>query len=387
MFTNVWYIAARSEELTNKPMKVQLLGCDFVLYRDPDGKAVCLSNVCPHRGASLAQGSCKDDGSIACPYHGWQFNGSGSCTQILSRKDEDPNSVAPGVKIDAYPTQEKYGFIWAFLGDEPETAAPIVEIPEFEDESFRSGTHSEIWQTNYHWAKFANLDLVHLPVVHGIKFQNQENPYAPPPFELTETDHGFTNVYYPSAGIRKGGEWEKLREDGEAQTVESVLRFHISGLLLHGKVEIGGVGSGMHNIFYEFSTPIDEQTTAMHYIFFRNFMLDPAIDPEHVKRNLANVHQDKAIAEAQQPKIAPTGPEPNGLYTTDEDSQIQLYWKQMAKLRERGWQIDQVAWAQAKQDGRYRVIPSPLRRKDPKGWVHDPVPRFAPGSQFAVAAE
>ena len=387
MFTNVWYIAARSEDLTDKPLKVQMLGCDFVLYRDPDGTASCLSNVCPHRGASLAQGSCKDNGSIACPYHGWQFDGEGACTQILSRKDEDPQSIAPGVKIDAYPTEEKYGFIWAFLGDEPENAAPIVEIPEFDDGSFRSGTHSEIWQTNYHWAKFSNLDLVHLPVVHGIKFQNQDNPYAPPPFELTETEHGFTHLYYPSAGIRKGGEWEKLREDGQAQKVESMMQFNIAGFLLNGKVEIGGVGSGMHNVFYEFSTPIDEQTTAMHYIFFRNFMMDPAIDPEHVKRNLANVRQDKAIAEAQQPRIAPTGPEPNGLYTTDEDSQIRLYWKHMARMRERGWQIDQVAWAQAKHDGRYRVIPSPRRRTDPQGWVHGTVPRFAQGSQFAVAAE
>ncbi len=387
MFTNIWYVAARSEDLHEKPLKVRMLGCDFVLYREPTGKAVCLSNVCPHRGASLATGKCKEDGSIACPYHAWQFNGEGQCTKIASRRDEDPQQVAPGVKIDAYPVQEKYGFIWTFLGDEPESAAPIIDMPEFNDDSFRSTTHSEIWETNYHWAKFSNLDLVHLSVVHGIEFQNQDNPFAPPPFELTEVDDGFNLVHYPTGGIRKGGTWEKLREDDKPKQVESRMKFRVSGITLNGKVEIGGVGSGMHNVFYEFSTPIDDQATAMNYIFFRNFMMEPEIDKEHLKRNLMNVHQDKAIAEAQQPRIAPVGPDPNGLYTYDEDSEIQLYWNLMAKLRERGWQIDRKAWAEALQDGRYRAIPSPVRKQDPHGWVHEEVPRFAKGATFAVAAE
>ena len=99
MFTNVWYVAARSEDLEDGPLKVTMLGCDFVLFRDQQGKAACLSNVCPHRGASLADGKPQEDGTLACPYHGWQFNGSGKCTLIPSRRDEDPQDVAPGVKL------------------------------------------------------------------------------------------------------------------------------------------------------------------------------------------------------------------------------------------------------------------------------------------------
>ena len=85
MFTNVWYVAARSDDLQEKPLQVRMLGCDFVLYREP------------------------------------------------------------GAKIDAYPTEERNGFIWAFLGDEPERAAPIIDMPEYYDDSFRSTTHSEAW--------------------------------------------------------------------------------------------------------------------------------------------------------------------------------------------------------------------------------------------------
>jgi phenylpropionate dioxygenase-like ring-hydroxylating dioxygenase large terminal subunit len=382
MYTNVWYVAARSEDLKDEPFLVRMLGCDFVLYRDLKGEAACLSNVCPHRGASLADGKTDGNGSLACPYHGWQFNGQGQCTLIPSRRDEDPQDVAPGIKTDAYPTVEKYGFISTFLGDEPENAAPLFEIKEWDDEAFRGTPYSEVWNANYHWAKFSNLDLVHLPVVHGIQFQNQENPIAPPPSEVEDLENGFTLVYYPSAGIRKGGKWEDLRDGDEAKKVKSQLVFGTAGFMLHGKVEIGGVGSGMHNVFYEFSTPIDEQTTAMHYIFFRNFMLDPNVDEEHVKRNLANVHQDKAIAEAQRPKIAMVEPDPDGFYTEDEDPLIKRYWNLMAGMREWGWQIDRQTWAEAGRDGRCRVVPSPLRGKETKGWAHDPVPRFAKGSAF-----
>jgi phenylpropionate dioxygenase-like ring-hydroxylating dioxygenase large terminal subunit len=133
MYTNVWYVAARTEELKDKPLYVKMLGSDFVLFRDNEGKPACLSNACPHRGASLANGSCSEDREIICPFHGWQFNGVGTCTRIPAVGDDDPQTDAPGVKIDSYPTIEKQGLIWTFLGDEPDQAKPILDIPELDD--------------------------------------------------------------------------------------------------------------------------------------------------------------------------------------------------------------------------------------------------------------
>ena len=60
---------------------------------------------------------------------------------------------------------------------------------------------------------------------------------------------------------------------------------------------IAGAGTGIFNMFYELSTPVDEETTKMYYIFFRNFMLEPENDAMHVERNLKNIFQDKANAE------------------------------------------------------------------------------------------
>ena len=77
MYTNVWYVAESSENISDTPVLVRMLGRDFVLFRDPDGRPVCLSNVCPHRGSSLARGKC-EAGTISCPFHGWQFNRDGN---------------------------------------------------------------------------------------------------------------------------------------------------------------------------------------------------------------------------------------------------------------------------------------------------------------------
>ena len=78
MFINFWYVAEESEKLTDQPLHVRMLGQDFVLFRDSSGTAHCLSNVCVHRGASLAHGKIKGD-CVECPYHGWQYGGDGFC--------------------------------------------------------------------------------------------------------------------------------------------------------------------------------------------------------------------------------------------------------------------------------------------------------------------
>ena len=56
MLINLWYVAEWSEKLKSEPIKVQMLGQKFVLFRDEQGKAHCLSDVCLHRGGSLGGG-------------------------------------------------------------------------------------------------------------------------------------------------------------------------------------------------------------------------------------------------------------------------------------------------------------------------------------------
>jgi phenylpropionate dioxygenase-like ring-hydroxylating dioxygenase large terminal subunit len=174
--------------------------------------------------------------------------------------------VAPGARTDAYATVEKYGLIWVCLGDEPEAASPIFDMPEWGNDAFRFTSTAEIWEADYHTAKFTNLDYVHLPVVHGILFQGNENPIQAPRHHVTATEHGFQSVMRVNAAPSPGV-WSELRAQGTE--VESIMKFFVPGLTLRGQVEIGGVGSGQFNIFYEFTTPIDEHRTMMRHYFLR----------------------------------------------------------------------------------------------------------------------
>ena len=178
MYTNLWYVAESSSVVADQPVRVRMLGRDFVLFRDDVNQVACLSDVCPHRGSSLSRGKCQGDGTVSCPFHGWRFDRHGSCSKIPSQQNPD-GDIPHGAKIDAYPVEEKYGLIWVFLGDDVENALPIIDIPEIESDDWRHAHYSDVWHANQHWSKMTDLDHVHLPIVHGIDFGG-DNPFRPP---------------------------------------------------------------------------------------------------------------------------------------------------------------------------------------------------------------
>ena len=83
MFINFWDAAELRDNVTDDPVAARMLGQDFVLFRDTSGVVHCLSNVCAHRGAALADGKVRKD-CVECPYHGWQYDGAGKCLSIPS---------------------------------------------------------------------------------------------------------------------------------------------------------------------------------------------------------------------------------------------------------------------------------------------------------------
>lgn len=369
LFANVWYIADWSENVTEHPAKVKMLGREFVVFRDLEGRAVCLSNTCCHRGASLAQGKRQADGTLSCVFHGWCFDARGQCTRIPSQADPIAG-IPPAAKVDSYPVQEKHGLVWVFLGDRPDEAPPVFDMPEDADPAWRRVTFSDTWKANVHWAKMVDLDQVHLHIVHGIPL-NEDNPSRPSEHAVEWFDGGF-RTHFVSRPPPRDGAWAAMRT--ERTEVNSYLTFYLAGFTLYGSIQIGMPGSGFCNVFYSMSTPIDEENTKMYLIAFRNFMLEPEKDKDHLERNLRNVYQDKAIAEGHLPKRAPdvTGFPP---ITVDrEDRLLQAYWQLLRGLREKGWQIDRLQADQCERNGEVRVIPSPARRASPADWVYQSVP-------------
>ena len=134
MFINFWYPMALSKELGDAPFQSDALGQSFVLFRDHEGNPHCLANTCIHRGGSLGAGKLKD-GCIECPYHGWQYNGDGQCVHIPTLR---ANTKIPSrARVDTYPVVERYGLVFAFLGDLPEEERPpILDLKEWDKDGW-----------------------------------------------------------------------------------------------------------------------------------------------------------------------------------------------------------------------------------------------------------
>lgn len=125
---NHWYAVAQSSEIKDKPVSIILWKNNIVLYRDSQGKIHALENRCPHRHVKLSDGQVIGD-DIECVYHGWRFDGQGSCKFIPYLT---PKQKLPLCRIRRYQVKELNGFIWLFLGDGDAEEVSPLPIPEWE---------------------------------------------------------------------------------------------------------------------------------------------------------------------------------------------------------------------------------------------------------------
>ena len=163
MIPNQWYAILESDEVKKgKPIGVTRMGEKLVVWRDTRGAVTVMSDKCPHRGVQLSVGMLRGD-CIQCPFHGFEFDTSGACTQVPAngRKAEPPKAI----KAHTYPTREAHGFVYLWWGD-PRESYP--ELPFFESigEDMVYGSLRDHWATHYSRAIENQLDVVHLPFVH-----------------------------------------------------------------------------------------------------------------------------------------------------------------------------------------------------------------------------
>jgi phenylpropionate dioxygenase-like ring-hydroxylating dioxygenase large terminal subunit len=125
-----WHPVAAAEELDRrKVMPARLLGEDIVVWR-AEGQARAWRDLCVHRGTRLSLGRVEGR-TLQCAYHGWVYDGSGQCVRIPANPDSPP---PPRAKVKTYRALERYGLVWASLGEPTGEPPPF---PEWDDASFR----------------------------------------------------------------------------------------------------------------------------------------------------------------------------------------------------------------------------------------------------------
>jgi len=185
---NYWYAIAWATDL--KPAKIltaTIWQASIALFRDRQNQIQAVENVCPHKGVSLDQGKVLGD-VIACPYHGWEFNGQGECLNIpYFPRDQK----LPCVQMRTFPVQEKYGLIWVFPGD-PALAEtqPIIEIPEYDDPNWLLIPIGANFKAHFSICNENTMD-----VFHGHLHKNLQGWFDPVLLKLRETENSIEANY------------------------------------------------------------------------------------------------------------------------------------------------------------------------------------------------
>jgi phenylpropionate dioxygenase-like ring-hydroxylating dioxygenase large terminal subunit len=112
---NCWYPVAFLQDLpSSRPYSFSLYDEPLVLFRNQEGKLVCLIDRCPHRAARLSDGQLID-GKIECLYHGWQFGSEGQCLHIPQLAADAKIPANACVKF--FKVVERQGMIWMWAGE------------------------------------------------------------------------------------------------------------------------------------------------------------------------------------------------------------------------------------------------------------------------------
>ncbi|KAG6550401.1 hypothetical protein Mapa_008364 [Marchantia paleacea] len=190
-----WYPLYLTQEVPkDAPLGLTVFDRNLVVFYDGDGKLYCLEDRCPHRAAKLSEGQLMD-GRLECLYHGWQFQGDGSCTKIPQ--------LAPGAKIPkqacarSYALKDSQGVLWVWMADH--RTAPYDKVPYFdhyEEEGYAD--FGAIHELPYDYSVLVEnvLDPAHIQISHD-GFDGRREKAQPMVFDVTErTDEGFAGNWH-----------------------------------------------------------------------------------------------------------------------------------------------------------------------------------------------
>lgn len=263
-----WYVILSSAELSSdKPVELERFGLPLVAWRDTSGNAIVMSNVCPHRSVKLSLGHIKDN-CIVCPFHGFEFDTSGSCQLVPETKKSAVN-----LKVQSYPVVEKYGFVWLCLGDVDDTKVPW--FVELENERLRYSQCADLWPIHVSRCVENQLDYAHLPYLHRNSIGRGFDVSLKREFELD-------------------AERITLKLDGDGGSLE--FRFPNIWMLQIKK-----------NLFYQMLAfvPVNDHSTKIYIRAYQGFvtlsLIKPIIDKVFNFQNKIVLNQDKYAVVSHNP--------------------------------------------------------------------------------------
>lgn len=371
MLINQWYALCESAGVGDRPVPVRALGQQLVVFRDSQGSARALSNVCVHKGGSLCHGEVVG-GTVECPYHGWRYNGDGECVAIPSLA---PDRRIPGrARVDAYPVIEQWGLVWAFLGDLPEAERPPLPdfFPEYDEHypAQLAGAKAPwrfvrgVAQFDCNWVRAIEngVDRGHAVFVHE-DFGNPQDPVVPE-YAVEDRDNRLYSFSLRKP-LNKRGAWREVIPDERSERKTEVQIFLPAPCI---RIQMH-MQPPVTQVIVTAYTPIDPYHTRMHFIHARNFYTEEKHDADTLRRVLLVFGEDAAVINHLQPARVPPLLSDELLIQADQHGT--LFRRHVKAAEARGQAIDHMGMQ--REDDYARAIPCPRRREDPRNWVLRPV--------------
>jgi len=317
LLKDAWWFAALSGELVaGKLQRYVILGEPVLLARDLDGKAYAIRDICPHRAAPLSAGEMLRDNKsgcvVQCPYHGWTFDTSGTCTSVPSLTSEQTMDVER-IKVRRYAVREQQGMVWIWIAsDARRPAEPDHEPPVLPGVVGGKPLIVERMDFDSHidHAVVGLMDPAHGPYVHQQWWWRSSKKQLEKSKAFEPREFGFAMARHrPSSNSRA------YKILGGAPATE--ITFRLPGIR-YEHIEIGN----RQVLGLTCLTPIDETKTRITQIFWSDHGIFRAIAPVFRFGAKAFLKQDGDMVNLQNEGLKY---DPSLLWIDDADTQAKWY--------------------------------------------------------------
>lgn len=325
---NCWYIGAWDYEVTQQPVVRCMLEHPVLLYRKENGHAVAMSDICPHRRASLHLGTLVGD-HVQCMYHGLQFDSTGRCVKNPNACDGE--SIAASLRVRTFPTLERMGAVWVWMGEARPDESLLPDY-SFIDDSRNYRTIRGVFDIENHYEIVNDnaLDLTHVTFTHagtlGAGLANVAR-------EQVERERIGRTLWCRrfNYDITAGADFQRFNPVLQTIKVDKQqnVRWDPPGyiLIIIRYVESGTQDKHLTSVFAgNMLTPIHQTKTRMFWSVTRNFFLgsEQLDGAMRAAANLALERQDKPMIEDQLRMMGTTDPDLlRPAYIADDATPIQ----------------------------------------------------------------
>ena len=285
---HLWHPVMAADALAGVPVPVRVLATDLVLWRDDAGTARAFDDRCPHRGTRLSLGRVQQ-GRLECPYHGWQFDGSGRCVHVPAEPAFQPSASQSAC---GRAVQEAHAMLWVRLGGAPEPVPVAPALPELPSRRLVCGPYDVRTSAPRVVENF--LDTAHFPFVHPASLGDRAHAQVPP-YEVLHDPHG-------RPGVANYRAWQPHSSAAAAQGGWVDYRYQVLGPY-SAVLEKQPAAGSLREAYALWVCPVEAQASR---VWFTLWTSEGSLSDDALRNFQEAVFlQDRAVLESQQPRELP----------------------------------------------------------------------------------